>query len=68
MRTVCFSAPEQTKVDSFRRQTTQTVEFCQKHNLALNKTRFEDLGMSGSALSGQHESTSAFQWPPMKQV
>jgi hypothetical protein len=44
---ICFSTPEQTKGDSFRRQTTQTVEFCQKHNLALNETRFEDLGVSG---------------------
>jgi hypothetical protein len=42
-----FSTPEQTKGDSFRRQTTQTVEFCQKQNLALNETRFEDLGVSG---------------------
>jgi DNA invertase Pin-like site-specific DNA recombinase len=41
-----FSTPEQAKGDSFRRQLLRTQEFCQKHDLILNETRFEDLGVS----------------------
>jgi DNA invertase Pin-like site-specific DNA recombinase len=42
-----FSSREQAKGDSFRRQTARTVEFCEKHNLVLNDTRYADLGVSG---------------------
>jgi hypothetical protein len=42
-----FSSAAQAAGDSFRRQITRTEEFCQKHDLLLNKVRFEDLGMSG---------------------
>jgi DNA invertase Pin-like site-specific DNA recombinase len=42
-----FSSLEQAKGDSFRRQTIRTEEFCKKHNLILNETRYEDLGVSG---------------------
>ncbi len=42
-----FSSPEQAKGDSYRRQLSRTEEFCQKHDLLLSETRFEDLGVSG---------------------
>jgi len=42
-----FSALTQTGNDSVRRQISRAVEFCQKHNLLLNETRYQDLGVSG---------------------
>jgi len=42
-----FSSPEQAKGDSFRRQLSRTVEYCEKHDLILSETRFQDLGVSG---------------------
>jgi DNA invertase Pin-like site-specific DNA recombinase len=42
-----FSSPEQAKGDSYRRQLSRTQEFCQKYDLLLSETRFEDLGVSG---------------------
>jgi DNA invertase Pin-like site-specific DNA recombinase len=42
-----FSSPEQAKGDSFRRQLSRTIEFCEKHDLQLSDTRFADLGVSG---------------------
>jgi len=42
-----FSSPEQAKGDSYRRQLSRTQDFCQKHDLLLSETRFEDLGVSG---------------------
>lgn len=42
-----FSSAGQIGNDSVRRQTTRTAEFCQKHNLQLNDTRYQDLGVSG---------------------
>jgi DNA invertase Pin-like site-specific DNA recombinase len=42
-----FSTPEQAKGDSYRRQMSRTQEFCQKHDLIISGTRFEDLGVSG---------------------
>ena len=42
-----FSSSAQAEGDSYRRQAQKTAEFCEKHNLELNKTRYEDLGVSG---------------------
>ncbi len=42
-----FSSLGQIGNDSVRRQTARTAEFCQRHNLLLNETRYEDLGVSG---------------------
>ena len=42
-----FSSLAQSLGDSFRRQTARTEEFCAKHNLLLNATRYADLGVSG---------------------
>jgi DNA invertase Pin-like site-specific DNA recombinase len=42
-----FSSSAQAEGDSARRQIEKAQEFCQKHNLELNETRFEDLGVSG---------------------
>jgi len=42
-----FSSLEQAKGDSYRRQMARTEDFCKHHNLILNETRFEDLGVSG---------------------
>src|ERR1035441_8281842 len=42
-----FSSLEQAKGDSYRRQMARTEDFCKYHNLILNETRFEDLGVSG---------------------
>ena len=42
-----FSSLEQAKGDSYRRQMARTEDFCKQHNLILNETRFEDLGVSG---------------------
>ena len=42
-----FSSLGQIGNDSVRRQISRTVEFCQKHNLLLNETRYQDLGVSG---------------------
>ena len=42
-----FSSQAQAQGDSFRRQMARTVEFCEKHDLILNDTRYEDLGVSG---------------------
>ena len=42
-----FSSSAQAEGDSARRQIEKTLEFCQRHNLELNETRYEDLGVSG---------------------
>lgn len=42
-----FSSLGQIGNDSVRRQMSRTVEFCQRHNLQLNETRYQDLGVSG---------------------
>ena len=42
-----FSSAGQIGNDSVRRQMSRTVEFCQRHNLQLNDTRYQDLGVSG---------------------
>ena len=42
-----FSSLTQASGDSARRQIEKAQEFCQKHNLELNETRYEDLGVSG---------------------
>lgn len=42
-----FSSAAQSEGDSFRRQLARTEEFCQRNNLLLADTRFEDLGVSG---------------------
>src|ERR1035437_5962970 len=42
-----FSSLAQSSGGSFRRQTARTEEFCAKHNLLLNATRYADLGVSG---------------------
>jgi DNA invertase Pin-like site-specific DNA recombinase len=42
-----FSSSAQADGDSARRQIEKTLEFCQRHNLELNETRYEDLGVSG---------------------
>jgi DNA invertase Pin-like site-specific DNA recombinase len=42
-----FSSAAQAEGDSYRRQMEKTVEFCQRHDLHLNETRYADLGVSG---------------------
>jgi DNA invertase Pin-like site-specific DNA recombinase len=43
-----FSTPEQSKGDSFRRQTTMALEYARRHNLELDETlTFHDEGISG---------------------
>src|ERR1035437_6470403 len=42
-----FSSSAQAEGDSARRQIEKAQEFCQKHNLELNETRYEDLAVSG---------------------
>lgn len=42
-----FSSAAQSEGDSFRRQMSRTEEFCEDNELELNKTRYEDLGVSG---------------------
>jgi DNA invertase Pin-like site-specific DNA recombinase len=42
-----FSSSQQAEGDSYRRQAQKTAEFCKSHNLELNETRYEDLGVSG---------------------
>ena len=42
-----FSSSAQADGDSYRRQIEKTLEFCQRHNLELNETRYADLGVSG---------------------
>jgi len=43
-----FSTPEQSKGDSFRRQTTMAVAYAAKHGLDLDETlTFHDVGVSG---------------------
>ena len=52
-----FSSLGQIGNDSVRRQISRTVEFCQRHNLLLNETRYQDLGVSG--WTGQNMETGA---------
>ena len=42
-----FSSSQQAEGDSYRRQIERVQEFCKRHDLELNETRFEDLGVSG---------------------
>jgi DNA invertase Pin-like site-specific DNA recombinase len=43
-----FSTPEQSKGDSFRRQSTLARDYAERHGLALDdKLTFQDLGVSG---------------------
>lgn len=42
-----FSSSQQAEGDSYRRQIERAQKFCDEHNLELNETRFEDLGVSG---------------------
>lgn len=48
-----FSTPEQSKGDSFRRQTSMADDYCRRHGLELDqKLSFHDLGVS--AFRGQN--------------
>ena len=48
-----FSPPEQQKGDSLRRQTEAAVDWCRRHNVALDaSTTLHDLGRS--AYTGAH--------------
>lgn len=42
-----FSSAAQAEGDSYRRQMEKTEEFCRRHDLHLNETRYADLGVSG---------------------
>jgi len=42
-----FSSSAQAEGDSYRRQVERAKKFCDEHNLELNETRYEDLGVSG---------------------
>ncbi|WP_415899332.1 recombinase family protein [Neptuniibacter sp. QD48_11] len=52
-----FSKQSQAQGDSYRRQSEQVKEYCNKHNLILSNQTFEDLGIS--AYSGDNISTGA---------
>jgi len=41
-----FSAAVQEQGDSLRRQSSNCLAFCDKHNLTLSKSTFQDLGLS----------------------
>jgi DNA invertase Pin-like site-specific DNA recombinase len=57
---VRFSTPEQSKGDSFRRQTSAATAYCQKHGLDLDtRISFHDLGVS--AFKGQNAETGALR-------
>jgi DNA invertase Pin-like site-specific DNA recombinase len=42
-----FSSSAQAEGDSYRRQIERAKKFCEDHDLELNETRYEDLGVSG---------------------
>lgn len=52
-----FSSSQQAEGDSYRRQIERAKKFCDEHNLELNETRFEDLGVSG--YTGENIETGA---------
>ena len=52
-----FSSSQQAEGDSYRRQIERAKKFCDEHNLELNETRFEDLGVSG--YTGENIATGA---------
>jgi DNA invertase Pin-like site-specific DNA recombinase len=52
-----FSSSQQAEGDSYRRQIERAKKFCDDHNLELNETRFEDLGVSG--YTGENIETGA---------
>lgn len=57
---VRFSTPEQSKGDSFRRQTEAAIAYCQKHQLELDTSvTFHDLGVS--AFKGKNAETGALR-------
>lgn len=54
-----FSSSEQAKGDSYRRQYESAKDYCQKNNLSLQDTKFEDLGIS--AYKGDNVKKGAFK-------